>query len=160
MAVQLETQGQGQATQLVGFAVGASPEHVALSIRKGKELLYDSELSPQYSPYAIQREPGQKFCGERAFVKPRCVRGSSQCWPFATNCDGPEDCEGGGVCCVDPEAGASYGPTTATECTTRGRCLGRVAELACHEDGDCPQRMKCRRAPYAEDFRRALSVCR
>lgn len=159
LAVELKTQGHKSASQLVTFAVGDAPEHVRLTVRHGKTLLYDAELTPEYSPYAIERAQGPKFCGDRAFVKPSCIRGTSQCWPFPARCDGPEDCKGKQVCCVDPEWGASYGPSTATECTSQSRCLGRVAEVACRADDDCPQGTKCRRAPYAEQFRGELSVC-
>lgn len=160
MTLELKTQGERAATQLVGFAVGAAPEQVALSVRKGNEVLYETKLEPSYSPYSVEREPGGRFCGDRAFVQPACIRGTSECWPFVTNCDGPEDCNRGRVCCVDPEWGADYGSSTATECTSSSRCLSRMAQLACHEDAHCPSEMKCTHAPFADQFRGALSVCR
>jgi hypothetical protein len=45
-------------------------------------------------------------------------------------CDGPEDCPGGGVCCLTPDGSA---------CSTFGFCVsGNVkGEWMCHVQGDC-----------------------
>jgi hypothetical protein len=44
-------------------------------------------------------------------------------------CDGPEDCTGGDICCVN---------TTGAVCKPASECTGTTAGQVCHTDEDCP----------------------
>jgi hypothetical protein len=166
-AVELRTRVQGDVAKspegddakIVGLTVGASPESFHFRVRRGGELLYDAPITPTYGPYETPREESRLFCGDRALVSPPCVRGSSACAPYAPSCDGPEDCPNGKACCASPEWGREYGPASATECSSTGRCLNRFGLVACHADSDCPTDMACTDTSLANDFTRPLAAC-
>jgi hypothetical protein len=159
-ALKLETRVEEGATSLVGLALGAAPDELALKIERGGDIIYDTELSPRYSPYAVRREDERQFCGDRAFLKPACRRGSAECLPFRARCDGPEDCSEQRSCCANPEQGREYGAKVATECRFRRGCLDSFGLVACHSDADCPTNMACDDDSVAKDFTPALRVCR
>jgi hypothetical protein len=158
--LKLETRVEEGVTSLVGLALGASPDELTFELKRGADTIYNVELTPRYSPYEVRREDDRRFCGDRAFVQPACRRGSPECLPFRPNCDGPEDCAGGRVCCANPERGKEYGAKVASECRFRRSCQDGFGELVCHTDADCPNDMACEPDPLAKDFSPALSACR
>jgi hypothetical protein len=158
-ALELSTRVQDGVTSLVGLALGASPEELALEVRRGADVIYDTTLAPTYSPYEVRREDERRFCGERAFLEPECRRGSPECLPFRASCDGPEDCADRRSCCANPEQGREYGVKVATECRSRQSCLDGFGSIACHSDADCPDDMACDDASIAKDFTPALRAC-
>jgi hypothetical protein len=159
VALALETRVQAGQSSIVGLTIGAAPERLEFQVRSKAEAIYNVMLEPHYAPYETRREDSKRFCGDRAFVRPTCLRGSSQCVPFAVSCDGPEDCADGKACCVSPEWGREYGPHAASECSGRRSCLDRFAHIACHEDTDCPADMACGAFSLAADFARPLRSC-
>ena len=72
-----------------------------------------------------------------------CVGGS------VFRCDGPEDCDGGRVCCVRNQNGYTSACARAVECTQ----LGGAA--LCHTGADCP--LTARTCTPASG---SISVCR
>jgi hypothetical protein len=148
---------------ITGMLLGATPEHLSLAIRGGDELLYDTELQPTYDSNitALRPESGEeRFCGRAALLKAPCVRGSSQCVPFAALCDGPEDCGAGHVCCAAPAWGMEYGARNSMECSTRGQCAARIESyVACHSDSDCTSGFACEAGGEGESFKPALQLC-
>jgi hypothetical protein len=88
--LKIETRVQEGVTSLVGLALGASPDELSFQLKRGADVIYDTVLEPRYSPYEIRREDERSFCGDRAFLRPACRRGSPECLPFPANCDGPE----------------------------------------------------------------------
>ena len=157
--LELDTRVQDGKTSLIGVAVGAAPEHVRLVVQRGPDVLYDTTVDPKYSPYAIRREDSKKFCGDRAFLKPECRRGSPGCAPYPALCDGPEDCAEGKSCCLSPEQGKEYGAAVATECVSRRRCLDGFGTLACHADADCPKDMACSDRSLEKYFQSVVVAC-
>jgi hypothetical protein len=128
-------------------------------ISRAGELLYDAAISPKYTAYPTTREESKRFCGDRALVELACVRGSSVCAPFASSCDGPEDCPRGSVCCLDPDLAREHGPRAASECKSESRCLNGFAHIACHEAAECPKGMACSDTALAADFKTAIVGC-
>ena len=159
-ALKLETRVQDGVTSLVGLALGVSPGELALRVTHDKDVIYDTGVALRYSPYEVRREDERAFCGDRAFAKPACRRGSPECLPFRPSCDGPEDCAGGKACCANPDQGKEYGARVATECRFRRGCLDSFGLIACHADADCPADMRCNGNAVAQDFSPALSTCR
>jgi hypothetical protein len=160
MALALKTRVQGTRHSIVGLTFGASPQNLKLRIDRGAERIYDVRVEPKYSPYPVRRGEDKRFCGEQAFVKPACVRGSSQCAPYRPTCDGPEDCPEHKVCCVSPEWGKEYGTQAASECVSARACLDRFARIACHESSACPKAMSCDDASLRAEFSEPILVCR
>lgn len=159
-AVRLHTQGRVAASSITGLTLAGTPSRVDLNISKHNELLYSGPLEPKYREFPERSGSTDPFCGERALVKPRCFRGSSQCVPFATICDGPEDCPGASACCVSPEAGYRYGAKAASECKASKRCLDSFFHIACHADSNCPEGMHCTNTDFSNDFAPPVFVCR
>ncbi|HVJ14989.1 MAG TPA: hypothetical protein VM686_06095 [Polyangiaceae bacterium] len=159
MALEITSRLQGDVQSIVGLAVAAAPERVRLEVKQGGELVYDTGLEPEYAPYAVRREDDRRFCGDRAFVKPSCIRGSSQCAPYAAACDGPEDCSAPKICCASAEWGREYGAKAASECSSLQGCLDRFARVACHGDGDCANGGLCTDGSLAAEFKPALKAC-
>jgi hypothetical protein len=159
MALTLETRVHGTTESILGLTIGAAPERFRFRVTRGSELIYDTELQPRYAPYATLREESKRFCGDRAFVKPECLRGSSQCAPYVAACSGPEVCGGGQVCCVSPDRAREYGAYAAAECSSQRSCLDRFAQIACRKDADCPSDMRCSDRSLAREFHQPLSVC-
>jgi hypothetical protein len=158
MALEITSRLQGDVQSIVGAAIAADPEKVRLVVERGAEKVYDTTLEPEYAPYAVRREDERRFCGERAFVKPECLRGSSQCAPFTPSCDGPEDCAAR-ICCANPDWGREYGASAATECSSSRACLDRFARIACHADADCAKGSSCSDLSLAKDFSAPLKAC-
>jgi hypothetical protein len=160
LELELSTRSEDGKEGIVGLAIGAAPERLGLRIRHGEELAFDALVTPTYSEYPMPRSEGRAFCGERATVRPACVRGSMQCAPFAAACDGPEDCSSGQICCVSADWAREHGARAATACLTERRCLERYADVACHAPGDCPRGARCDPAALRGEFRPELAVCR
>jgi hypothetical protein len=158
LTMELKTLTRGEHTAIVGLAVGASPRRFQFQVKRSGEAIYDARLEPKYTPYPTKREDHKRFCGEQAFVKPDCVRGSSECAPFAAACTGPEGCVKPKVCCLSPEWGRDYGVKAASECGFRRGCLDRFARIACHEDADCPEDMACSDGALRGEFKPAVIV--
>lgn len=158
--LKIETRVQEGVTSLVGLTLGASPDELSFQMTRAGDVIYDTQLEPHYSPYEVRREDERRFCGDRAFLKPACRRGSPECLPFHPSCDGPEDCTDGRACCANPEQGKEYGARVATECRFRRNCLDSFGLLACHADADCPSAMRCNDDSVAKDFSPAVRVCR
>lgn len=159
MALEVQSRVQGTQASIVGLTVAGAPEKLRFSVKRGADTIYDAELEPKYAPYDTPYADSHRFCGERAFLKPSCRRGSAACAPYAAVCDGPEDCEQGKVCCVSPEWGLEYGAHAATECASRARCLARLARFACHGDADCPKGMACTDGSLRAEFAPPLAAC-
>jgi hypothetical protein len=159
MALEIQSRVQGTHASIVGLTVGSAPEKLQFVVTRGTDVIYDAELVPKYAPYATTRKESRRFCGENAFLKPACRRGSPSCAPFSPACDGPEDCDHGKVCCVSPEWGFEYGARAATECTSKPRCLARLARFACHTDAHCPDGMLCNDPSLRSDFAPPLQAC-
>ncbi len=160
MPLELQTRGVASDASIIGLTVGASPKKLHLTIGRGIETIYDSRSEPAYAAEATPRSESKRFCGPRARVTPDCIRGTSGCAPFAAVCDGPQDCTDGKVCCVSPESAQEYGTKSASHCYSKSYCIGRLAHIACHSDGDCPDGMTCSDRSLAADFKPALRGCR
>jgi hypothetical protein len=160
MPLELQTRGAALDASIVGLTVGASPKKLRLTVRQGAEVIYDSRLDPVYAAEATSRAESKRFCGLRARVTPQCIRGTSQCLPFRAACDGPEDCHEAKICCVSPESGHEFGYKSASQCTSRSYCIGRLAHIACHLDRDCPKDMTCTDTSLETEFSPALRGCR
>ena len=159
MRLELHTQGKDADVSVTGLTAGASPKKLHLVVTRGPELLYDQTVAPSYAAELTPRSESQHFCGKRAEFTAACQRGTSQCLPFAANCDGPEDCANRRVCCASPEAGRSYGYKLATRCTTASYCISRLAHIACHDNDDCPKDMVCTDASFRGEFQPAVTGC-
>jgi hypothetical protein len=159
LTLALDTRVQGTATSIVGLTVGAAPEELRFEVRRRDELLYDARLKPAYGPYATRREDSRRFCGDRAHVKPQCVRGSSACEPFKPVCATPESCPKGKVCCLNVDWAREYGASAAAECSAPRYCLDRFGQIACSKDDQCPRDMRCGDASVARSFDPPLLVC-
>ncbi len=159
MPLELATRVQENAHSIVGLTIGAAPERLRLQVKQGNQAIYDSELSPKYTPWAIRREDSKHFCGDRALLQPQCLRGSPQCAPYPARCDGPEDCPTGQVCCASAEWAREYGVYAATECSSQRNCLDRFARIACHADADCPSGAPCNDATLRGEFAPPLTAC-
>jgi len=159
LTLEMKTLTQGEHTSIVGLAVGAAPKRFRFQVKRGGESIYDARLEPKYTPYPTRREDNKRFCGEQAFVKPECVRGSSQCAPFVAACSGPEACTKPKVCCLSPEWGRDYGVKAASECGSPRSCLDRFARIACHADADCPKDMACNDTTLKNDFSPQVTAC-
>lgn len=160
LTMELRTLARGERTSIVGLALGASPKHFQFRVERNGEALYDARLEPKYTPYPTRREDNKRFCGEQAFVKPDCLRGSSECAPFPAACSGPEACAKSKVCCVSPEWGRDYGVNAASECSSARSCLDRFARIACRVDADCPKDMACDDTSLANEFKPSVIACR
>jgi hypothetical protein len=159
MRVEITIEGEGAESRITGLAFGAAPKHLGLQVRRGTELVYALEIDPVYSEYPATHEESKRFCGPRARLTPPCIRGSSACLPFRASCDGPEDCPGGQVCCLNPDLGRKYGAKAAVECSSERRCIDRFGMVACHAPEDCPPRMVCAPSSVA-DFSPLVQACR
>ena len=159
MAVQLNTQVQGEQASIAGLTFAAAPARFSLQVKRDSEPIYDTLLEPKFAPYPILRAEDKHFCGERALVLPRCLRGSSECAPFPARCTGPAECQAKQACCVTPEWGRDFGPNAASECTSTNSCLAHLGRLACRVDDDCPNGMHCGDASLASDFSKPVLVC-
>jgi hypothetical protein len=148
---------------ITGMLLGATPKQLALRVRSGDELLYDTQLVPSYdgNVTALRPEGGEeRFCGHTAMIKAECQRGSSQCVPFDALCDGPEDCEPGRVCCAAPAWGMEYGARNAMECSSRSQCEARIESyIACHADAQCGKGFTCQAGGDGDSFKPALHLC-
>jgi len=160
MAMELKTQVQGGQVSLAGLTFAAAPSHLRLQVKRDAELIYDTPLEPRFAPYATTRVEDKHFCGDRALVLPRCLRGSSACVPFATRCTGPKDCGSTQVCCLTPEWGRDFGPLAASECTSERRCLAHLGRVGCQVDSDCLPGMQCSDSSLAAEFSTPVLVCR
>ena len=160
MALELRTQVQegGQAS-ISGLTFAAAPEHFRLQVKRGAEPIYDTPLEPHFAPYPTTRAENKHFCGERALVLPRCLRGSSECAPYPARCTGPQDCPAKQACCLTPEWGRDFGPLAASECSSTNSCLSHLGRLGCHADSDCPSGMRCGDTSLAAEFSKPVSVC-
>jgi len=159
-ALELKTQTRGNQTTIAGLTVGAAPKWFQFQVKRNGESLYDTRVEPKYTPYPTQRHQNKRFCGEQAFVKPPCVRGSSECAPYRPMCSGPQDCPKPKACCVSPEWARDYGAKAASECGSTRGCLDRFALLACRADSDCPEDMACDDTSVASEFDPPLTTCR
>ena len=159
MALALETRVQGTRSSIVGLTLGAAPEQLGFRVKRGAETIYDERVEPRYAPYATRREDSKRFCGDRAFVKPACIRGSSQCAPYPASCTGPDGCPQGKVCCVNPDQAREYGVHTGTECSSRRGCLDRFGQIACRADPDCKDGSRCTDETFGRYFEPAMRVC-
>lgn len=159
MATELKSRTQGQHTWIVGLTIGAAPKQLRFQVKRGGEAIYDARVAPKYTPYPVSREENKRFCGEQAFVKPECIRGSSECAPFASSCTGPEACASPKVCCVSPEWGRDFGAKAASECSFSRGCQNRFGSIACHADADCPKGMTCDDKSLASEFKPELVIC-
>jgi hypothetical protein len=160
MRLELQTRGAASESSIVGLTVGASPKNLHLIVNRGAESIYDSRIEPVYAAEPTSRKESKHFCGQRASVSPTCIRGTSQCAPFPTACDGPEDCPSEKICCISPESGYEYGYKSASQCASRAYCIGRLAHIACHTDEDCPKDMRCTDNSLATEFKPAIRGCR
>ncbi|MEI9949311.1 MAG: hypothetical protein WDO74_10075 [Pseudomonadota bacterium] len=160
MALELRTQVQDGLASIAGLTFAAAPAHFRLQVQRDVEPIYDTLLEPKFAPYPTTRAENKHFCGERALVLPRCLRGSSECAPFPARCTGPQDCERKQACCLTPEWGRDFGPRAASACTSTNSCLSHLGHLGCHSDGDCPSGMRCTDTSLAADFSQPVSVCR
>ncbi len=143
-----------------GLVLNASPQRLDLTVSHETELLYQTTLTPTYAFEALRDESGDNFCGASTLISPPCVRGSSQCKPFAVLCDGPEDCPEGQACCAAPAWGDEHGADRSMECTGRQACLRRIESfVACHVDADCPRAMACTDRSLIPDFETPITVC-
>jgi hypothetical protein len=159
LTMELKTLTQGEHSVIAGLTVGASPKRFQFQVKRNGESIYDARLEPVYTPYPTRREDHKRFCGEQAFVKPECERGSPECAPFATPCSGPEGCEKPKVCCLSPEWGRDYGVKAASECGFTRGCLDRFARIACHTDLDCPKDMACNDTTLMNEFKPGVTAC-
>ncbi|HEV8247270.1 MAG TPA: hypothetical protein VGP93_15940 [Polyangiaceae bacterium] len=159
MPLEVRARDQDGRKTIIGVTIGAAPERLRLQVKQGSEAIYDTSLEPKYTPWATRRAENKRFCGDRALVKPVCLRGSSQCIPFPASCDGPEDCPAHDVCCASPEWGREYGVKAATECSSRRDCLDRFARVACHDDKDCGDSVRCDDLSVATDFTPLIKAC-
>jgi hypothetical protein len=159
MALTLDTRVNGSTSSIVGLTLGAAPDRLGFLVRRNGEKIYDTEIEPRYAPYATRREESKRFCGDRAFVQPQCVRGSSQCAPYPASCSGPRACPDGKVCCVSPEQAREYGTNTATECSSARACLDRFGLIACASDADCREGSSCTDKSVTREFTPPLTVC-
>jgi hypothetical protein len=160
MAIELRTRDLRGRFALTGFTFAAAPEHFQLRASRNAEVLYDTKVKPKYAPYETTRAESKHFCGERAFVEPPCVRGSSACPPYPVSCDGPEDCPEKKTCCAAPEWGRDWGANAAAECASSQNCLDNLGHIACHADGDCPASMTCSDASMKDHFKPPLTMCK
>ncbi|MFZ5893189.1 MAG: hypothetical protein ACOY0T_19170 [Myxococcota bacterium] len=159
MAVELKTLNRGKHASISGLTFAAAPKSFQLKVTRGGEALYDTKVEPHYSPYPTKREENKRFCGEQAFVQPKCVRGSSECAPYKASCDGPEDCDKHQVCCGSPESARDYGKDLGTECSSRRRCLERYGHVGCHTDADCAADETCAEDSSSAEFKPVLLAC-
>ena len=159
MALQLRTQVIATRASIAGLTFAAAPQRFRLQVKRGREPIYDEVLAPRYAPYPTLRAEDKHFCGDRALVFPRCLRGSSECAPFPARCTGPRDCDPKRVCCLTPEWGQDYGPGAASECTSTSSCLARLGHLGCHDDGDCPEGMRCSDSSLESSFSPKVTSC-
>ncbi|HKO53787.1 MAG TPA: hypothetical protein VJV79_39035 [Polyangiaceae bacterium] len=160
MAIELRTQVKDGQASIAGLTFAAAPARFRLRLKRDAEPIYDTLLEPQFAPYPTTRAENKHFCGERALVLPPCVRGSSACTPFPARCTGPQDCEGRRACCLTPEWGRDFGALAASECTSSNSCLSHLGHLACHDDRDCPETMRCGDTSLAAEFSKPVLVCR
>lgn len=159
MALDLRSKLEAGKVRIAGLTFGAAPERFSLQVRHDGELLYDSNVVPTYTPYPMRREESRRFCGDQAFVKPACLRGSSACAPFSASCGPEAPCPGKKVCCASPEWAMEYGPLAATECSSERRCLERYGHIVCATDADCPKDMACEDASLRGEYKPALTMC-
>ncbi len=159
MALDLRTTNESGKVRITGLTFGASPKRFALQVKHDSELVYDTSITPTYTPYPMKREESKRFCGEQAFVKPACLRGSSACTPFAATCGPEAPCPKKKVCCASPEWGMDYGPLAATDCSSERRCLDRLGHIVCRSDADCPKDMACEDASMRGEYKPPLMMC-
>ena len=96
---------------------------------------------------------GKRVCNENS--NEVCCNNSSctalfACGPYASEavgCDGPEDCNGGDLCCLFDDANANTITGCRASCATRTTPWnGRI----CHSAADCAPQQSCCRVPYTE----------
>mgnify|MGYP000988312863 FL=1 len=155
---ELLLEGTETEPRIARLALGAAPAEVRLRVTRRKESIYDAVLSPAYADYPTTRE--ESFCGPRALVEPDCRRGTADCAPYPLACDGPEDCGRGEICCVSRDWARESGARTGAHCMTTRRCLDRFASVACHDDTNCPEPMRCTDRSQAADFAAPVALCR
>ena len=160
LPLEVTTRTWGTEPSIVSVALGAAPERLRLRVNQGSRAVYDTTLIPEYAPQTTRREESKRFCGQRAFLRPSCIRGSAECAPYRPTCQGPKDCGAGKVCCASPDWGLEYGAKAATECSSRGACLERFGRIACKEDADCPEANTCNDTSLSADFDPPLRACR
>jgi hypothetical protein len=159
MAIELRSQVQDGQASISGLTFAAAPAHFRLQVKRDAEAIYDTRLEPQFAPYPTTRSEDKHFCGERALLLPRCLRGSSQCAPFPARCTGPQDCPSKRACCLTPEWGRDFGPRAASECSSERSCLAHLGRLGCRLDSDCPSGMRCGDTSLAADYSNPVMVC-
>jgi hypothetical protein len=64
---------------------------------------------------------------------------ADQCMNVIAECDGPEDCDNGDVCCVE---------TSGATCKPDGMCTGATTGKACHTNADCPKSNNCHKIQF------------
>lgn len=76
---------------------------------------------------------------------------------YYMECDGPEDCASGDVCCISVGAMAlgGSGCSKASDCETTS-----MQQVACHGGGDCPSGTTCQPADNASMFVPTLLGCK
>jgi hypothetical protein len=159
MPLEITTQMGGAEPSIISVTLGAAPEHLHIRVKQDSRAIYDTALEPEYAPYATRREDSKRFCGDRAFLKPSCIRGTLQCTPFRPTCTGTEDCSASDVCCASPEWGREYGAKAATQCSSTRACLDRFGRIACKKDADCPDGHACNDASLSAEFDPPLKAC-
>jgi len=160
LALDLTVRGSGEHTLIAALTVGASPRELRLRVERAGELVYDATMRPQYAEYPARREDDPRFCGARSHVAPACLRGSSQCAPYAPRCRAPSDCDGEQVCCVDPLQAREHGAEAAARCTTERACESSYGALACRRDRDCPRHRPCDDQRFRGEFEPPVTTCR
>lgn len=81
--------------------------------------------------------PGERCCNQ--FTSRACQARSSVCPLVPTDCDGPEDCDTGQICCVGPNAEMRI----SAQCITGAACPGEgptMSLMTCHTDAECAAR--------------------
>lgn len=81
--------------------------------------------------------PGERCCNQ--FTSRACQPRTAVCPLVPTDCDGPEDCETGQICCVGPNAEMRI----AAQCITGASCPGMGPTMSlqtCHADAECAAR--------------------
>jgi hypothetical protein len=159
MARQLRTQVRDGQVSIAELTFAAAPERFHLRVTRNSEALYDLDLEPKYAPYPTLRADDKHFCGDRARVVPGCLRGSSECEPFAIGCVGPASCARPELCCLTPDWGKDFGPRAASECATKNSCFSHFGHLVCRSDSDCPADLRCAPSPVASEFTPLVQTC-
>lgn len=121
----------------------------------------DAPPMPPPAPNTISCGNGTCVAGLQAC----CVTAtSSGCIPFAgvcvggaiRRCDGPEDCDGGRVCCAQPQ-NTGTGTNFRTACSRPAECTQQGGVAVCKTTADCPPNRTCGPVSFPGG---TISVCR